>query len=86
MFGRAGIPLEGIQAVVEPTRRVLDGARDAARDAGILVVYLTMQYDAELSKLGSVSAPNRLRHMLMGVGQDVAAPDGTHSRVLVSGT
>lgn len=82
MFGRAGIPLEGIQAVVEPTRRVLD----AARDAGILVVYLTMQYDADLSKLGSASAPNRRRHMLMGVGDDVTAPDGSASRVLVSGT
>ncbi len=82
MFGRAGVPLGGIQAVIVPTRRVLD----AARDAGILVVYLTMQYDAELSKLGSASAPNRLRHMLLGVGEDVTAPDGTHSRVLVGGT
>ena len=82
MFGRAGIPLDGIQAVVEPTRRVLD----AARNAGVLVVYLTMQYDENLSKLGSAFAPNRIRHMLMGVGQDVAAPDGTRSRVLVSGT
>lgn len=82
MFGRAGIPLDGIQAVVEPTQRVLE----AARNAGILVVYLTMQYDEDLANLGTASAPNRLRHMLMGVGQDVDAPDGTRSRVLVSGT
>lgn len=82
MFGRAGIPLDGIQAVVEPTRRVLD----AARRAGVLVVYLAMQFDEDLSNLGSATAPNRLRHLMMGVGQEVAAPDGTQSRVLVSGT
>lgn len=82
MFGRAGIPLEGIRAVVAPTRRVLD----AARQSGVLVVYLTMQFDENLSNMGPATAPNRLRHMLMGVGQDVDAPDGTHSRVLVSGT
>ncbi len=82
MFGRAGIPLDGIQAVVAPTRRVLD----AARQAGVLIVYLTMQFDEELSNMGSATAPNRLRHLLMGVGQDVVAPDGSPSRVLVRGT
>ena len=29
MFGRAGIPLDAIRAVVEPTRNVLDAARTA---------------------------------------------------------
>jgi len=82
MFGRAGIPLDGIRAVVEPTRNVLD----AARTAGVLVVYLTMQFNADLSDLGSESAPNRTRHLAMGVGQPIDAPDGSSSRVLVSGT
>lgn len=82
MFGRAGIPLEGIRAVVAPTRRVLD----AARHAGVLVVYLTMQFHEDLSNMGVATAPNRLRHVLLGVGQNVDAPDGTHSRVLVNGT
>jgi ureidoacrylate peracid hydrolase len=82
MFGRAGIPLDGIQSVVEPTRRVLD----AAREAGILVVYLTMQFDEDLADLGTANAPNRLRHLAMGVGQAVDAPDGTSSRVLVRDT
>lgn len=48
MFGRAGIPLDGIQAVVEPTRRALN----AARAAGIIVVYLAMQFKPDLSDLG----------------------------------
>ena len=82
MFGRAGIPLDGIQSVVEPTRRVLD----AARGAGILVVYLTMQFDEDLADLGTANAPNRLRHLAMGVGEPVDAPDGTSSRVLVRDT
>lgn len=82
MFGRASIPLDGIQAVVAPTRRVLR----IARDAGILVVYLVMQFNEDLSNLGAPNAPNRLRHLAMGVGQTVDAPDGTSSRVLVRGT
>jgi ureidoacrylate peracid hydrolase len=82
MFGRAGIPLDGIRSVIEPTRRVLD----ATRDAGILVVYLAMQFDEDLANLGTPTAPNRLRHMALGVGQTVDAPDGTTSRVLVRDT
>jgi ureidoacrylate peracid hydrolase len=82
MFGRAGIALDGIQAVVEPTRRALD----AARAAGIVVVYLAMQFKPDLSDLGSGSAPNRTRHLAMGVGQPIDAPDGSRSRVLVRDT
>jgi ureidoacrylate peracid hydrolase len=82
MFGRAGIPVDGIQSVIEPTRRVLD----AAREAGILVVYLAMQFAEDLADLGPATAPNRLRHLAMGVGQHVDAPDGTSSRVLVGDT
>lgn len=82
MFGRAGIPLDGIRSVIEPTRRVLD----TAREAGIVVVYLTMQFSQDLTDLGTANAPNRLRHLAMGVGQSVEAPDGTESRVLVRDT
>lgn len=82
MFGRAGIPLDGIRSVIEPTRCVLD----AAREAGILVVYLTMQFNEDLANLGTANAPNRLRHLAMGVGQQVDAPDGTSSRILVRET
>ena len=68
MFARAGIPVDGIQAVVEPTRRVLD----AARRAGIAVVYLTMQFAEDLSDLGPAAAPNRQRHLALGVGEEIA--------------
>ncbi len=81
MFARAGIPVDGIQAVVEPTRRVLD----TARRAGIVIVYLVMQFDADLSNLGPATAPNRQRHLALGVGQEIDAPDGTRSRILVEG-
>ena len=82
MFGRAGIPLDGIRSVIEPTRRVLE----IAREAGILIVYLAMQFNEDLANLGTANAPNRLRHLAMGVGQQVDAPDGTSSRVLVRNT
>lgn len=82
MFGRAGIPLDGIRAVVETTRRVLE----TPREAEILVVYLAMQFKADLADLGTGSAPNRTRHLAMGVGQSLDAPDGSSSRVLVGDT
>lgn len=82
MFGRAGIPLEGIRQVVAPTQRVLD----AARQMETLVVYLAMQFKDDLSDLGSATAPNRIRHLGMGVGEYIDAPDRSRGRVLVEGT
>jgi ureidoacrylate peracid hydrolase len=82
MFDRAGIDISGIQKAVAPTARVLD----AARHAGIKIVYLKMAYLADLSDLGAPDSVNRLRHLALGVGQTVAAPDGTESRVLVRDT
>ena len=81
-FARAGIPVDGIGAVVEPTRRVLD----AARRHGVLIVYLVMQFREDLSDAGPADAPNRMRHLALGVGQPVVAPDGTSSRVLIRDT
>ena len=60
--------------------------RFTARAADILVVYLALQFNADLSDLGTASAPNRTRHLALGVGQSVDAPDGSSSRVLVSDT
>jgi ureidoacrylate peracid hydrolase len=45
-----------------------------------------MQFKADLSDLGGQDAPNRSRHLAMGVGDVIAAPDGTTSRILVEGT
>jgi nicotinamidase-related amidase len=82
MFERAGIDISGIQKAVAPTARVLD----AARKAGVKVIYLKMAYQPDLSDLGEADSVNRVRHLQLGVGQHVTAPDGTPSRVLVRDT
>ncbi len=82
MFDRAGIDISGIQRAVGPTKRALD----AARRAGIHVVYLKMAYQPDLSDLGTANSVNRVRHLGLGVGQVVTAPDGRPSRILVRDT
>jgi ureidoacrylate peracid hydrolase len=82
MFERAGIDISGIQKAVAPTARALE----TARKAGIKIVYLKMAYLPDLSDLGTPDSPNRVRHLQLGVGQKVTAPDGTESRVLVRDT
>lgn len=81
MFARAGIPIADIAAVANPIAQVLD----AARRAGLTVIYLTMQFEPDLSDAGAPDAPNFLKHKPLGVGEVVAAPDGRESRTLVKG-
>jgi ureidoacrylate peracid hydrolase len=82
MFERAGIDISGIQKAVPPTARVLD----TARRSGIKVVYLKMAFQPDLSDMGAEDSVNRVRHLQLGVGQHVVAPDGRPSRVLVRDT
>jgi ureidoacrylate peracid hydrolase len=82
MFERAGIDISGIRKAVAPTARVLD----VARKAGIKVIYLKMAYLPDLSDLGTPDSANRVRHLQLGVGQHVTAPDGSASRVLIRDT
>lgn len=82
MFDRASIDIAPIRAAVAPTGRVVV----AARDAGIPIVYLKMGFLPDLSDLGPDRATNRQRHLFMGVGEPVDAPDGTRSRVLIRDT
>ena len=82
MFDRAGIDISDIQRAVAPTARVLD----AARKAGMGIVYLKMAYQPDLSDLGPPESVNRVRHIRLGVGQPMAAPDGSASRVLIRDT
>jgi ureidoacrylate peracid hydrolase len=82
MFARAGVPIAGIAAAVEPIAQVLK----AARRAGMLVVYLTMQFEPDLTDAGAPHAPNFLKHKPLGVGEVVAAPGGRESRSLIKGT
>lgn len=82
MFDRAGIDISGIQKAIAPTARVLA----SAREAGIKIVYLKMAYRSDLSDLGAPDSVNRARHLRMGVGKTVDAPDGTKSRILIRDT
>src|SRR3954447_21436246 len=82
MFDRSGIDLSMIQGAVGPISNVLE----VAREAGITIVYLKMGFHPDLSDLGAADAPNRVRHLLFGVGEAMRAPDGSASRVLIRDT
>src|SRR5262249_33661247 len=82
MFDRAGIDISMIRQAIGPTAKVLD----VARHVGIKIVYLKMGFRPDLSDMGSPDAPNRVRHMAIGVGEIVRAPDGTESRILIRDT
>jgi ureidoacrylate peracid hydrolase len=82
MFHRAGAPIDGIKAVIAPIADVLG----AARTAGMVIVYLTMQFEPDLSNAGAPDGPNLLHHQSFKVGEPIVAPDGRHSRVLIKGT
>jgi ureidoacrylate peracid hydrolase len=82
MFHRAGIDIGPIRAVIAPTARLVA----AARTGGITIVYLTMGFHPDLSDLGAVDAPNRIKHGPMHVGARMTAPDGSEGRVLIRNT
>jgi ureidoacrylate peracid hydrolase len=82
MFARAGIDVSMIRSAIGPTARVIA----AARRAGMPVVYLKMGFLADLSDAGIPDSPNWLRHLRLGAGEKVTAPDGTESRVLIRDT
>jgi ureidoacrylate peracid hydrolase len=82
MFDRAGIDISGAQKAIAPTAKVLA----AARQAGLKIIYLKMGYHPDLSDLGETDSVNRTRHLKLGVGQKLQAPDGRESRVLIRDT
>jgi ureidoacrylate peracid hydrolase len=82
MFDRAGVDVRGIQRIVAPTATLLD----AARRAGILVVYLKMGFAPDLSDAGAPSTPIWIKHLPFEAGAEVRAPDGSPSRILVRDT
>ena len=71
MFDKAGVPISSIQAAVAPTR----AAVEAARRAGMKIVYLKMGFMADLSDLGAEDGPNE--HFLghLGVKDGVLTRD-----------
>ena len=84
MFALAGIDISGIRAVIEPTAGVLE----AARRAGMTVVYLKMGFHPDLSNAGGADAPTWIKHSQLPLppGTLIEAPDGTASRILIRDT
>jgi len=48
--------------------------------------YLKMAFQPDLSDLGREGSPNRVGHLLAGVGKTVRAPEGSASRILIRDT
>jgi ureidoacrylate peracid hydrolase len=82
MFDRAGIDIAPIRGLIRPIARVLD----AARRAGLLVVYTRQEHNPDLSDAGGQRAPHRIKHQRMNVGKAVTAPDGAGSSILIRDT
>ena len=83
MFDRAGIDISRIQRAITPTAKILD----AARRAGLRIIYLQMAFKPDLSDLGAVDSVNRVRHLnIMQVGREMIDPNGKPSRILVRDT
>jgi len=82
MFDRAGLDISMIQRAVGPCTKVLA----SARRAGLKIIYLKMGFHRDLSDLGSSDSPNRVRHLRLGVGETVRAPNGAESRILIRDT
>src|SRR5262249_43910437 len=79
MFDRAGRDISGAQKAIPSIAKVLT----TGRQAGFKIVYLKMAYRPDLSDLGATDSVNRTRHLKLGVGQKIQAPDGRESRVLI---
>ena len=82
LFHRLGVDVSIIRRVVAPIAKALL----TARAAGIPVVYLKMGFRPDLADAGADESPNRVRHLLAGLGTPMQAPDGTESRVLIRNT
>jgi ureidoacrylate peracid hydrolase len=82
MFDLAGIDVSPINAIVPAVRRVID----AGREAGLLVGYLRMGFSDDLRDAGHPTSPTWVKHVPLRAGDEVTAPDGSPSRILVRGT
>jgi len=69
MFDKAGVPISTIQAAVAPTA----AAVEAARQAGLKIVYLKMGFLPDLSDLGAKDGPNE--HFLLRLGVKARCAD-----------
>ena len=83
MFDKAGIDISMIQKVVDPIAGVLT----SARKNGIKIIYLKMGFKPDLSDLGGMEYPTRVkRAKRMHIGDTIVAPNGKASRILIHDT
>ncbi len=82
MFDLAGVDITGIAAAAATTGRVLA----VAREADVPVVYVKMEHPADLSNAGPEHGPHWIKHLPLRIGEEVVAPDGSPSRILVTNT
>lgn len=82
MFDRAGINIAPIKTIVPAIARVID----AARTAGLPVIYLKMQFEPDMSDAGDSLAPNYIKHRRLKAGDEMTAPNGSASRILIRDT
>jgi ureidoacrylate peracid hydrolase len=71
MFDKVGVPISSIQAAVAPTQ----AAVEAARRAGLKIVYLKMGFQPDLSDLGTNGGPHEHFLVHMGVNDGVLTRD-----------
>ncbi len=77
-----GRDFSAVRATIAPTARMLE----AARRAGITIVYLKMGFRPDLSDAGAPDTPNWRKHLKWRIGEAATAPDGTASRILIRDT
>lgn len=82
MFAGHGIDISSIQAIVPNIQAVLA----AARSTNLPIFYLKMAFQPDLSDSGYPDGPTWLKHIPFGAGNEVTAPDGSASRVLIRDT
>lgn len=82
MFDLAGLDVAPIARLIQPISRVLE----AARAAGLFIVYTRQEHNADLSDAGNEDAPHCIKHKRMNIGRTVEAPNGTQSQILVRDT
>ncbi|MBX4913124.1 cysteine hydrolase family protein [Rhizobium bangladeshense] len=82
MFDLAGLDISPIQCLVPPIALLLE----AARKAGLLIVYTRQEHNSDLSDAGNDDSAHRIKHRRMNIGRVVTAPDGSESMVLVRDT
>ena len=78
MFDKAGVPITSIQAAVAPTRATLE----AARRAGVKIVYLKMGFQADLSDIGAEDAPHGQFMLHLGAKGGVLTRDAWGTDIL----